>query len=179
MRAAIAFARDVAEIPERERILPKSAKGARAKKATVSDWTQLIPPPADAPAPDFKAIVWTGYRLAGVWPYTSVDGRPLFYVVRFEKDDVDPETGAVKTVKVTPVVSYGTFPDGRPHWRAKGNGLNILYGLDELAAWPHAPVLIVEGEKAADAARLVFPDWVVVCWKGGASNVGNICSGAQ
>jgi hypothetical protein len=34
--------------------------------------------------------------------------------------------------------------------------------------------LMVEGEKAAMAARLLFPDWVVICWKGGCSNVEKI-----
>jgi DNA primase len=32
-------------------------------------------------------------------------------------------------------------------------------------------VLVVEGEKAADAARALFPDHVAVCWQGGAQAV--------
>ena len=46
-----------------------------------------------------------------------------------------------------------------------------LYGLDKLALYPDRPVIITEGEKAADAAQLIFPAWVSVtsgsaksCW---------------
>jgi hypothetical protein len=87
---------------------------------------------------------------------------------------VTGKDGKAKLKKLTPVVSYGYGEDGRRHWRAKGNGLNILFGLDLLAARPHARVLIVEGEKAAEIARLLFPSWVVLAWKGGAGNARNI-----
>ena len=53
-----------------------------------------------------------------------------------------------------------------------------LYGLDHLAARPEAPVLICEGEKAADAAQKIFPGHVVVTSRrrrGGAqSRLGNL-----
>ena len=41
------------------------------------------------------------------------------------------------------------FPDPRP-----------LYGLARLTQRPDAPVLVVEGEKVADAAGKIFPDYV-------------------
>ncbi len=47
-----------------------------------------------------------------------------------------------------------------------------LYGLDRLAARPDAPVLVVEGEKAADAAAVLFPGRVAVAWQGGTPAVG-------
>ena len=34
-----------------------------------------------------------------------------------------------------------------------------------------APVVIVEGEKAADAAATLLPDHPVICWQGGAQAV--------
>lgn len=43
-----------------------------------------------------------------------------------------------------------------------------LYGLDELASRPNDPVLIVEGEKAAEAASSLLPSFVVVTWPSGA-----------
>ena len=43
------------------------------------------------------------------------------------------------------------FPDPRP-----------LYGLDRITQRPNSPVLVVEGEKAADAAGKIFPDYVCV-----------------
>jgi Domain of unknown function (DUF6371) len=88
--------------------------------------------------------------------------------------EVTGKDGKAKLKKLTPVVSYGYDEDGRRHWRAKGNGLNILFGLEQLAARPHARVLIVEGEKAAEIARQIFPNWIVLAWKGGAGNARNI-----
>lgn len=47
-----------------------------------------------------------------------------------------------------------------------------LYGLDRLAALPDGPVLVCEGEKAADAASKIFPDWVCITSLGGAKAPG-------
>jgi uncharacterized protein (DUF927 family) len=44
-----------------------------------------------------------------------------------------------------------------------------LYGLDRLAAAPHAAVLVVEGEKAADAAATLFPGMIAVTSSSGAA----------
>lgn len=58
-------------------------------------------------------------------------------------------------------------------WRWKGLPVpRPLYGLDELAsAKPNAGVLICEGEKATDAARYLFPDYVVMTWPNGSKAV--------
>ena len=50
-------------------------------------------------------------------------------------------------------------PDGKQRWQWKDlpRGRRPLYGLDFLAARPDAPVLVVEGELTADAARILFP----------------------
>ena len=42
-----------------------------------------------------------------------------------------------------------------------------LYRLDALRSRPDAPVLIVEGEKAADAAQRLFPEAVAITWPSG------------
>lgn len=42
-----------------------------------------------------------------------------------------------------------------------------LYGKHRLTSNPHAPVLVVEGEKAADAAALLYPSAVVITWPSG------------
>jgi hypothetical protein len=45
-----------------------------------------------------------------------------------------------------------------------------LFGLDKLAAaTPDTPILLVEGEKTADAAQALFPDHVCMTWMGGSS----------
>lgn len=46
-----------------------------------------------------------------------------------------------------------------------------LYHLDQIAARPDATVLVVEGEKTADAATALLPHVVVTCWQGGAKAI--------
>jgi hypothetical protein len=165
------LAREFLRIPKPER--PQPQKGTAKSRAGAFDtWEQIIPPPADAGRPDF-ARLWSRANFKTAWAYRDADGRLLFYVARYEQE-VTGKDGKAKLKKLTPVVSYGYGEDGRRHWRAKGNGHDILFGLDQLAARPHALVLIVEGEKAAEITRQIFPDWVVLAWKGGASNARNI-----
>ena len=47
-----------------------------------------------------------------------------------------------------------------------------MYGLDRLGkAEPSKPILIVEGEKSAEAAEKLFPDFICMTWQGGANAV--------
>jgi len=46
-----------------------------------------------------------------------------------------------------------------------------IYGAELLAARPDAPVLVLETERAADAARALFPSHVCVTWPGGSTAV--------
>lgn len=61
-------------------------------------------------------------------------------------------------------------PEGL-RWRWKGLPTpRPLYGLDRLAAAPDLPVLICEGEKAADAAGRLLPGWVAVTSPNGSNS---------
>jgi hypothetical protein len=94
-----------------------------------------------------------------VWHYRDAAGRLLFTVCRFDVPDGGKE--------VLPLTC------GADGWRWRGPPKpSPLYGLDRLAARPDAPVLVLEGEKAADAAVKIFPDLVPVCWPGGGNAVG-------
>ncbi|MCX8133895.1 MAG: AAA family ATPase, partial [Roseococcus sp.] len=93
-----------------------------------------------------------------MWTYRGTEGgEPLFYVARFE---ADLPAGRKE------VLPYSPGPDGW-RWRAPPPP-RPLYGLDRLAARPDAPVLVVEGEKCADAAGALFPDYAATTWPGGA-----------
>ena len=137
-------------------------------------WEPQYPAPELLPAPG--QIRCSGWSAATqVWVYRSVDGLPLHMVARFER-----ETAEGRIEKQTLPYSFG-----RRVWTTKaGNRLDQtgwhfkaplpprpLYGLDRLAVRPGAPVMLLEGEKAADAAALLFPDYVAVCSQGG-SNAG-------
>lgn len=89
-----------------------------------------------------------------VWTYHDATGRELLKVARYETPsgkDIRPwrPDGAKWICK--------TLPAPRP-----------LYGLDLLAQRPDVPVLVVEGEKCADAARTLLDRYVVITWPGGA-----------
>jgi putative DNA primase/helicase len=116
------------------------------------------PAPTDHPPPP-PIRSWGDVR--GTWPYYGLepDTGPLFIVCRY-----DPPDGSRK--QFIPYTWRGgkwerkSYPQPRP-----------LYRLRELAARPDDPVLIVEGEKAADAAIPYLPGYVVTTWPGGAAAV--------
>lgn len=97
---------------------------------------------------------------ATMWIYRMADGAAFGAVARW-----NPPNGRKE---IRPIIWDGKkfltsgFGKGRP-----------LYNGDLLAASPSAPVLIVEGEKAADGAAQYVPEgWVITTWQGGAKAVG-------
>jgi len=94
-----------------------------------------------------------------MWIYRMSDGGAFGAVARWNP--------AGKRKEIRPIVWDGKkfvtsgFGKGRP-----------LYNGDLLAASPSAPVLIVEGEKAADGAAQYVPEgWVITTWQGGSKAV--------
>ncbi len=122
---------------------------------------QVSPAPADAPPlPDFSRVG----RLAAKWAFRDARGAVLRYTLRFEKP------GGEKDIR--PATLWRNVTTGRLTWRLKAGGEpRPLYGLDRLASRPEATVMVVEGEKTADAAQRQFPDLVAVSWPGGSNAV--------
>ena len=113
--------------------------------------------PAGAPLPTFRHHEH-GPATAH-WTYHAADGQVLGFISRH-----DPAEGRKQFFPWT----WTTSGWERRSWPAP----RPLYGLRELAARPRHPVLVVEGEKACDAARhLVGADLVVVTWPGGVNGV--------
>ncbi len=109
--------------------------------------------PEDAPA---DASLPSLAEMTGRWTYRrSADAGPCLGVCRIETPDG-------KSFR------QFTWRDGK--WTARGFGdSRPLYRLPELLAAPDRPVLIVEGEKPADAAAAALgDDWGVTTWAGGA-----------
>ncbi|MCQ4158802.1 DUF6371 domain-containing protein [Roseomonas sp. GC11] len=114
--------------------------------------------PATLPLPEVIRHTKRGTP-AKVWHYLDRAGKLLFAVARFNT----PAGGK----EVLPLIQAGMA------WRwAAPPEPCPLYGLDRLAARPDAPVLLVEGEKAADAAASLFPEHVAMTWQGGSSATG-------
>ena len=135
---------------------------------TSDEWQPILPVPADAPAynpaqtfnPKRGRVV--RYRPVRQWPYMGYEGELLGYVLRLEFDGQ----------KITPTITYCEGPNGERRWCTKPFPLQRpLYGLDQLTARPQAPVVVVEGEKAAEAAQRALPRMVVVTWPGGTNGV--------
>lgn len=130
--------------------------GADAPLPVVNE-PVLVPPPADAP--DMREALSGligGKPLAGFWVYRDKDGSPLFGFGRVDTD---------KGKSIYPIAwqegvgwVLKAWPSQRP-----------LYGLHHLTARHDAPVVVVEGEKAADAAAQIFPKSVVVTSSGGSN----------
>jgi putative DNA primase/helicase len=116
------------------------------------DWLTILPVPADAPSPPASHHRYG--KPTTTWCYRNASGLTLGYVSRFDTPDgkvFQPQTFGKRS------------PDAKPEWRWKGwSGKRPLYGLDRLAERPTAPVVVTEGEKAADAAAELLPDMVVV-----------------
>jgi uncharacterized protein (DUF927 family) len=104
-------------------------------------------------------------RPATWWAYRDEAGQLLHWVARFNLDGEEKD--------IRPLTLWRE-PGGKMRWDWKGvPEPRPLYGLDRLAqADPAAPVLLVEGEKATDAAAALFPDSAVMTWHGGTGAAG-------
>lgn len=120
--------------------------------------TPIIPAPLNVTDPSFKHYQFG--EPSCVWHYRNADGRTLLYVCRFE-------TSNGKELRPLTWCSHPKRDGQRWEWRGITKGKVPLYGLDRLAAKPDVPVIVVEGEKTADAAQELFPKYVVVTWLGG------------
>lgn len=88
-----------------------------------------------------------------VWRYNDADGRAIGYVCRYEaaaRKQIRPQSWTGKAWQ------WCAMQEPRP-----------LYRLDEIIANPESSVLVVEGEKTADAAQTLLPDMLVTTWLGG------------
>lgn len=95
--------------------------------------------------------------------YRDANGRLLGYVIRLENQEGD---------KVTLPLTYCENSKGQRAWRWQGFGHERpLYGLEKLKDHPDKPILVVEGEKTADAAQKLLPAYTVVTWIGGTGSV--------
>lgn len=99
----------------------------------------------------------------GIWKYFDIDNQFLGYLVRKEQ-----ATGKK-------YFEPWTFQNGEwvKKWLRDSQD-NILpkpiYNIQLLKQMPNRPVIIVEGEKTADSASLLFPDYNVLTAMGGAQS---------
>jgi putative DNA primase/helicase len=122
----------------------------------------VAPVPADAPAlPSHPAH---GEPVAR-WAYHDEAGRVLFFVNRFEPAGENKQ-----------IIPLSLWRDnlGVLRWRWRGvPSPRPLFNLDKLASNPDAPVVVVEGEKCAEALEMIYGRAVVATTSpGGAQAAG-------
>lgn len=142
-------------------------------------WLPMALVPDNAPSPMDTihrklAGRWTKLTASHRWEYRDAAGALIGYIYRFNLPgggkEVVPQTYCVN--QTTAEVSWRWLSFGKPR---------PIYGLDRLFANPKAQVLVVEGEKACDAARGLFaaagiPEskLVVIGWPGGSKAIKHI-----
>jgi predicted P-loop ATPase len=129
------------------------------KTALQTQGTPLViiqKPPIDVREPDFTI---GGGAPTGHWLYRNLKGEPLFHISRYDRK------GKGKTI--LPFAWDGKrwinkhYPAPRP-----------LYGLELLPDAPKKAVLLVEGEKACEAARTLLGEiYAILTWPGGCGAV--------
>lgn len=136
---------------------------ARAEQAKE---TIVLPVPFDFVAKMPRKMHRDSGDIVQLWRYNDEDGNPLCFIARIE-----PGANG-RNKDFYPLTVWRDSETGVMKWRWRGiPAPRPLYGLDRLAQRKDAPVMICEGEKATDAAGLLFPDYVATCWLNGAESV--------
>lgn len=99
------------------------------------------------------------------WTYTDVDGSPMFYIARYQKQGQGKEFAPWCWDANSKRFVMKSWPVPRP-----------LYNWHKLTKRKDSPVLIVEGEKAAEGAELLGAEknYVVTTWPNGSKSWRNV-----
>jgi len=130
--------------------------GTRTDDDPKASIRPITPVPADAPPVTNYRNPRLGGAPVAVWPYRNRSGQLIGFVARFEY----VANGIVKK-SYLPLSFIGT-ENAASGWKAIDFAKPWpLYRLPDVIERSVAPVLVVEGEKAADAAANLLPDYVV------------------
>ncbi|MEJ3597547.1 DUF927 domain-containing protein [Pseudomonas bubulae] len=139
------------------------------------------PAPTKSPAPEWKAIqpipaeamnkCPAKHRQHGapskVWIYRDTQGQPLMALYRF---DLGPDEDGKPKKVFAPLTWCQNSDNQSTQWRWQGLAEpRPLLRLHELSLQADATVVLCEGEKAADAAAELFPNYVATCWPNGSN----------
>jgi len=143
-----------------------AADPAPAAPPKAPEWLAVRPIPAEAMARIYKTHRQHGAP-SKVWIYRDAEGQPLMVLYRFDKA---PDAQG-RREKVFAPLTWCRNAAGATQWRWSGlPAPRPLLRLDELAQRPAAPVVLCEGEKAADAAAELLPGYVATCWPNGSKS---------
>ena len=143
-----------------QRTAPDASAQSSKRK---SMWRAVVPVPDSAPDPDFKHWHYAPDDVVGSWAY-RLDGVLFGYVVRYRTSD-----GGKAILPCTWCVDESDSR-GTRRWHFKQwDGLRPLYVPAGTFSDPQRPVVVVEGEKCAQAGHeLLGAEFDFVTWPGGA-----------
>jgi hypothetical protein len=128
------------------------------RRVIAGQWLELWNPKGllkSPPRPLWKC------RADAAYPYRSPDWQLLGYVLRINLEDGG---------KITPTIRYARCPDGMARWASwRFEKPRPLYRAEYLSREP-GPVIVCEGEKAADAAAVLLGA-LTVTWPNGGKSV--------
>lgn len=129
------------------------------------EFNPVYPPPAQAGDSCPTSHPRNG-KPSMCWDYRASDGALLMRVMRFDSN----KKGQRK--KDFRPLAYGSMDEQPPKWHWRQLPANRpLYRLDQFNNH-HTTTVLCEGEKAADAAAKLFPDYFVTCWSSGVKAIG-------
>lgn len=145
----------------------KGPTKAPSPSSTSPEWQAIQPIPAEA-----MSKCPTKHRQHGVpskiWIYRNTAGLALMALYRF---DLEPDEQGVPRKVFAPLTWCKRSASGVHQWRWQGLvEPRPLLHLDEIARRTDAPIVICEGEKAADAACELMPNYVATCWPNGSNS---------
>lgn len=172
--ASLAWSLPIAQTMSRLKVFLGLEEGPDASFAAIEKSVQALQAPTSStvssrvngtaewrPLPQSSPWEGAAARPSVVYKYTTRDSVPLFLVGRFEATDVRK--------KYFQIASYR---DSGWVFKAPDITLWPLYGEPELLLYPKdRPVILVEGEKAAEYGRRHLPAYFWTTWHGGASAV--------
>lgn len=144
-----------------------SASSAPANSPVKApEWVPVLPIPDEA----MRKVPCEHHRHgkpSKVWIYRDTESQPLLVLYRFDLGPDDSGTAR----KVFAPLTWCKRADGSLSWRWQGlPEPRPLLRLDELASRQAVPVVLCEGEKAADAAVELLPGHVATCWPNGTNS---------
>ena len=132
---------------------------AAAQEATYNgepDAAKPTLPPTDAEAGADAAARLFGRPPDEIWRYADAHGAAVSHVCRWNKPDGEKDIRPLSWFEGEGW-RFRAWPDHRP-----------LLNLEKIASDADAPVVVTEGEKAADAAARIFPKSIATTSSGGA-----------
>ncbi len=139
--------------------LTEKPKHKYPDSVAIQNKPTIIKPPPNAEPPGFRHSKFGDPTQT--WVYRDRDGSTLFHIARYE--NAGKKEFMPFTFQSNGRWANKAWPTPRP-----------LYNLDKIAANPNKPILICEGEKAADAAETLTTAYITTTWPNGASSLSKV-----